>query len=146
MGTEPRRTAKEGGDRQGDGHRRGGAPLSEWVVAAVSTLLVLGMLVYLLSEGFRRPERPPSLSIRTDSIVDAPAGYLVMITLRNDGGETASNVLVHAEVVEAGGETEESEVTVDYVPVGATRSASLHFTNDPRQHPLTVRISGFMPP
>jgi uncharacterized protein (TIGR02588 family) len=130
--------AREGGRLQ--------APLSEWIVASVSTLLVLGMLFYLLSEGIRRPQQPAALVIRTDSIVEAPAGYLVMITLRNDGGETAANVLVHAEVASGAQKVEESEVTVDYVPVAAERSASLQFTNDPRQHRLTVRISGFMPP
>lgn len=146
MSTDSRRGADAGAEPPQGGQGRRGAPLSEWIVAAVSTVLVLGMLVYLLAEGFRRPHRPAALAIRTDSIVAAPAGYLVMITVRNDGGETAANVLVHAEVGGGGQAVEESEVTVDYVPVGAERNASLHFTSDPRKHPLTVRVSGFTPP
>lgn len=129
---------KQGADR--------GAPLSEWIVAIVSSVLVLGMLVFTLAEAFRRPGGPARMSVQVDSVVRINEGYLALISLRNDGGETAASVQVHGELRLGAERVEESQVTLDYVPVGADRNAALHFRHDPAAHRLLVRVVGFTPP
>lgn len=142
---EPGETRSDETPNRGSG-QQGGAPLSEWIVAVVSGLLVLGMLGYLLAEGFRRPDGPAVVTVRPDSVVPVPDGYLLMITLQNDGGDTAADVIVRGELREGGEIVEESEATVDFVPVGAERGAALHFERDPAGRDLSVRIRGFVPP
>lgn len=131
-------------ERNQGGHR--GAPLSEWIMAIVSSVLVLGMLAFTLAEAFRRPGGPARMSVQVDSVVRINEGYLALISLRNDGGETAASVQVHGELRSGAERVEESQVTLDYVPVGADRSAALNFRNDPAAHRLVVRVVGFTPP
>src|SRR5690606_22136101 len=129
-----------------DGGRAGNTPAAEWIVAAVSTALVLAMLGYTLYEALSRREGPAIILVRSDSIVTTPAGHLVMFTLRNDGGETAAQVHVRGALERNGATVEESQATVDFVPVDAERSGVLQFETNPNGATVRVRVTGFDKP
>jgi uncharacterized protein (TIGR02588 family) len=146
MSTKGAKADEPRGDGGGAREASSRAPLSEWIVAGLSTLLVLAALCFMLREALTRPDIPAVISIRTDSIIAVPAGHLVMFTLRNDGGETAARVNVQGTLSLEGETVEESEATIDYLPVEARRSASLMFRADPAVHRLELRVMGFDAP
>lgn len=126
--------------------RSGSAPLSEWIVAGVSTVLVLAMLAYTTHEAFTSSGKAPVLIVRADSVVSNEWGFLVMFTVRNDGEQTAAGVTIHGAVQADTVTLEESDATLDYVPVRATRQGALLFSVDPRRHSLRLRATGFSKP
>ena len=131
------------------GRRRPGhphTPLIEWVAALASTILVLWLLGYTAWEGFTREARPPIISVRADSVVGAPGGFLVMFTARNDGGETAAGLNVVGSLRVDTTTVEESQATVDFLPLGGERRGGLFFTRDPRSYSLELRAVGFDTP
>ena len=143
--------AKRSSRREERGGHDGGdhalkAPLSEWIVAGVSALLVLAMLVYTAAEGLRRPGGAAVLTVTADSVVTNDGAYVVMFTLTNDGGETAASVHVHGALRRNEAPVEESEVVLDYVPAGARRRGALQFRRAPAAHELILRVTGFSPP
>ena len=126
--------------------RHAHTPLVEWIAAGVSTVLVLAMLGYTLREALKGPNGAPSLSIHADSVVPAAGYYLVMFTVRNEGGETAAAVTVHGALVRGDSTIEESDASVDYVPIGGFRVGGVAFTSDPRRDSLELRVGGFETP
>lgn len=131
----------EGGGSSGQG--KDPSPW-EWVVAALSTLLVLGVLAFTGYEAATSDRVPPLLGARVDSVVAmADGGYLALLTVRNTGQSTAAGVLVEGELRRADGTAERAEATVDFVPGEGSREAGLIFRSDPRRFPLEVRVLGF---
>lgn len=122
----------------------GAAPL-EWVAAVVSALIVLGAAGFLVHEGLTEPGTPPRVTLTVDSVVAAGGGFLVEFQARNDGGRTAGGLTVEGEV-RAGGETETSEVTIDYLPAEGVQRGGLYFTLDPRSGELRLRPRGYKRP
>jgi uncharacterized protein (TIGR02588 family) len=121
-------------------------PLVEWLAAGVSAVLVLAILGYTLREALTGPNGPPSLTVQADSVVPTAGHYLVMFTVRNDGGETAAAVTVHGALQRGDSTLEESDASVDYVPIGGYRVGGVAFTADPRRDSLSLRVGGFETP
>lgn len=126
--------------------RRPHTPLVEWIAAGVSAILVLAMLAYTLREALTGPDGPPSLTVRADSVVPTAGHYLVLFTVRNDGGETAAAVTVHGALLRGDSTLERSDASVDYVPIGGYRIGGVAFTGDPRRDSLELRVGGFETP
>jgi len=136
--------SKRGRDDAASG--RSHAAPAEWVVAAVSTVIVLAMLGYTIYEGVTRDHSPPLISVRADSVVASNNGYVVVFTARNEGGSTAAAVLVRGTVRRDTTTLEESEATIDYVPIRSSAVGALIFTIDPRRYRLELRAIGFDTP
>ena len=117
----------------------------EWLAAALSALLVIGLLAVLAAQAFG-PEVPPDLRVSVDAIERAGAHNRVRFTVRNRGTETAAELLVEGELRQAGAVVERSSVVLDYVPGGAERSGGLLFAADPRAHTLAVVPRGYQEP
>lgn len=130
----------------GAGRGRGGvASPIEWMVAAVSALLVLGAAAFLLRSGAQAPS-PPRITLRVDSVVRVGDRYLVEFRARNDGRTTASGLTVEGEVRSAGNTVERSQVTLDYVPAGGSQRGGLYFGTDPRRGHMRLRPMGYERP
>jgi uncharacterized protein (TIGR02588 family) len=121
-------------------------PLIEWIAALVSTLLVLWLLGYTAWEAFTHEERPPIIAVRADSVIAAPGGFLVLFTARNEGGETAAALNVVGALRADSTTVEESQATIDFLPLGGERRGGLFFTRDPRHLSLELRAAGFDTP
>ena len=133
---------ERGEDAGGDGERPH-TPPAEWAVAGLSALLVIAMLGYTLREGLARSEAPPHLTVRVDSVVSSGAGHVVMFTVSNQGGATASDVSVQGTLARGSAPPETSEATLDYVPISASRVGGLMFTSAPSPDSLDLRVTGF---
>ena len=114
----------------------------EWVVAAASTLVVAGMIGFMLYEGIAKPSTPAAITVRAAAPERAGGGWRVEVTARNDGRSTAAALRVAGELMEGDSTVESSEVTIDYVPAGSKRRAVLWFSRDPARYRLDVRPTG----
>ncbi len=134
-----------GDDRQaGRGRKTAGkSSVWEWVAAGVGTLLVLGTVAFMLFEAFTRSGGLPVVSVRVDTVVSTPAGYLVWIRAENRGGETAASLRVEGELRSGTRVVETRETTLAFVPAEGKRYAGLVFREDPGRYTLDVRATGF---
>lgn len=126
--------------------RRSGGTAVEWSVAALSAVMVLALVGFLLHDALTRSPTPPDLDVRSDSVVSVSAGYLLALTVSNRGGRTAASVQLHGELLAGDSVLESSDAVLDYVPVGAQRNAGLQFERDPEAHAVRVRVTGYEEP
>jgi uncharacterized protein (TIGR02588 family) len=117
----------------------------EWAGAAVSAVVVAGMIVALLAGPRPDEAAPPDLVAR----VEAPArpgagGALVRFTIENGGGRAAEGVVVALHL--GGGGDVAGRVTIERVVAGG--SASGGFLVDPGRLDagLAVRVEGYVGP
>jgi uncharacterized protein (TIGR02588 family) len=123
-------------------------PFWEKVAGAVSLLLVLGVIGFLLYEAFQ-PQTAPEIVTEVQSITPQPGGYLVQFQASNRGRQTAASVLVEGALYDPAGSgepIETAEATFDYIPDQSDRTGSLVFARDPRQYDLRLQVKGFMDP
>ncbi|HEV3050771.1 MAG TPA: TIGR02588 family protein [Longimicrobium sp.] len=130
-----------------DGGEGGGVKSRwEWVAAAVSTVLVLAVVGYLLYDGVARPQTPPSVRVRADTVLQADGLWLVRFRATNHGHLTAAGVKVEGELMRADSSVETSEAVLDYVPGRSVRHGGLFFRHDPRAYRLELRALGYQEP
>jgi uncharacterized protein (TIGR02588 family) len=121
-------------------------PIWEWIVAGVGLVLVAGVIGFLIYEAFSRDRVPPDVKLSVDSVVQTRNGYLVKITVINEGGITAEGVDIEGELRRDTEPVERSRTTIDYLPPRSEKKAGLFFTRDPRQLDLQVRSLGYEEP
>lgn len=130
--------------RAGEGRRtRGSTSPWEWVAAGISLLLVLGAIGFMAYEAIGAPDGPPRIHVEVDSVVAGGDSYLVEVRIRNSGPSTAADLVVEGQLHADTGVVETSEVTIQFVPGGATRRAGLFFRLDPRLYRMEIRPKGF---
>jgi uncharacterized protein (TIGR02588 family) len=117
----------------------------EWAVAAVSTALVMSMVVTLFLSG-RREQTSPRFAVTIESIASSGPDFLVRFSIRNDGDQTAAQVIVEGKLEHGEAVPETSSVTFDYVPGGSVRRGGVLFRHDPRPGRLLLRPLGFREP
>lgn len=126
----------------------GGGQTSRWEGAAaiVSTLLVLGVVGYLLYDAVARPRTPPAVTVQADTVLKAGGLWLVRFRAENAGHGTAAAVQVEGELREGDQTVETSEAVLDYVPGESVRRGGLFFRADPRAYRLELRAHGYQEP
>ena len=120
-------------------------PRSEWIAAGIGVALVLASITVLIHSAATL-RGSPQLSVRAASTEPAGRQYLVTIEVGNQGGSTAADARIEAELRRGAEIVERSETTIDFVPPKSKRRAGLFFLNDPRAHELTLRASGYREP
>ena len=118
----------------------------EWVAAAVSTALVLFVLGLLSYDAVARPQTPPAVEVRADTVLQSGGMWLVEFEAFNRGHSTAAAVKVEGRITGAAGEAETSEAMLDYVPGRSRRRGGLFFRQDPRGRGLELRVHGYQEP
>ena len=132
---------------QRDGGEGGGAKSRwEWPAAIVSTLLVLGVVGYLLYDAVARPRTPPAVTVQADTVLKAGGLWLVRFRAENAGHTTAAAVKIEGELMEGEQPVESSEAVLDYVPGESVRHGGLFFRADPRAYRLELRALGYQEP
>jgi uncharacterized protein (TIGR02588 family) len=124
----------------------GGIPISEWIAASVGVVLVAASIAILVHSAMTSPDSAPRLSMRVASIEKAGEEFLVIIEVGNEGGSTAADARIMAELRVDGVAVEHSETTIDFVPPKSTRRAGVLFSREPRADQLTMRVSGYREP
>lgn len=118
----------------------------EWVALGVSLAAVMGVVGFLVVDGIIDEGRPPSpvVELRADTAYATAHGWLVPATVTNDG-DVAAEALVLRGTATVGGEVEEGELTVDYLPAGTSVEVSFGFSDEP-DGSVTVQVIGFRLP
>lgn len=120
----------------GQGH----IPVLEWVTAAASLVVVLGLLAFLLTSDVAPEGAVPALDARLVRVVHLPSADVAEIIVRNESPVPAAAVEIEGE---AGGEV--SHATIDYVPGYAERRIGLQFAQKAGVTP-TIRVTGYAEP
>lgn len=127
-------------------HEREAPPIAsgwEWVFAALSGLLVLGVVAYLLFEALSRRDSPPLLRVEVGATTAAAGRHVVEFWVHNDGGTTAAALQVEGVLTQDTATVETSAATLDFVPAESRRQAGLIFSRDPRRYRLEIRPLGY---
>ncbi|HJU65463.1 MAG TPA: hypothetical protein VJ596_07285 [Gemmatimonadaceae bacterium] len=119
----------------------------EWSVFAGSLVLVLATIGYLVAESIARPPSPPEIRATIGTVRATDAGFLLPVTVRNTGGQTAENVVIEVLVETSGELVERAELSFAFLPRGATREGWVVLRRDPRSAAsVTARAKGFETP
>ena len=131
---------------QRTGNHTGGNTLLELIVAFVGAIMVVGVLIFLLASALRNQGQPPSLSFDITAIQPVAGGYVVTLTVVNEGDIIAAGVTVVGQLSDGDTLIEEREMTFDYVPPQSTRRGGLFFSHDPSNGTLTFYPGGYQEP
>lgn len=115
--------------------------VAEWVSLVTSALLLLGVVVFLVSDGLREP--PPFVPAETRPRIDHARRvgdqYVVPIEVRNGGDRTLRSLEIEATYRTADGKEETQELTLDYLGEGSTTTLYLYLDQEPGRAELEVR-------
>lgn len=118
---------------------------TEWAIGIASGAVTLAVMAYLVFEAVVSSGGVPSLRVEQRLVRQVASYYVVDVTVANDGGATATDVVVEGRLGPA--ETAEvATVTVDYVPPGPGVPAILVFSRDPAGEDLGLSIKGYTRP
>ena len=120
--------------------------LLEWSVFAVGLLLILASLAYLVNESISGGKKPADIQVEAGTATHRHGGYAVPLRIRNSGDETAEEVLIRAELRNAGEILEEVDLHLPYVPRASEREAVIVLRRNPAQGRLDVRVISFQKP
>lgn len=121
-------------------------PPWERVVAGTGLALVTALLGYLLHHAIAGDHSPPNVLVDVVEIRENGDDFLVIFEGRNDGGTTASGVVITGSLSRFGIVTESASTTLDFLPAGSSRRGGLFFRHDPRELTLRLTPSGYVVP
>lgn len=119
----------------------------EWIVFAVSLVLVVSVLGYLVYDSATLGDTPPNFEFQVGKPQPQLNHFAVPVAVTNQGDETAEGVQVEV-VLESGGKEQESaEFEIAFLPRHSTREGWVTFAADPRTvDQIKVRVLGFEKP
>jgi uncharacterized protein (TIGR02588 family) len=119
----------------------------EWTVFAASAVLVVATIGYLAYDAATLGDSPPLVSVAIGNATPVPGGFLLPLTVRNDGDRAAEDVLVEVEIERADGGTERAGLAVPFVPRQARSQAWVTVRADPRTaRAIHARALGYREP
>ena len=118
----------------------------EWAILAVSIAVVVALVGYLAVAGLSgsRPAQIRAEAAPAAGVIGPDGGWLVPVTVRNDGGIAAMTVVLEGTASVAGVD-EVSEITVDVLPAESDVEVVLGFSGEPDSD-VELRIVGFETP
>ncbi|MET4685146.1 hypothetical protein [Brevundimonas faecalis] len=119
--------------------RKAGVSRLQRACALAGLLITLGVIGVLAREAFSVPA-PAILTVKAEAARPAQAGWIVEVTVANQGDLTAAAVDIEGEA--AG---ERATATLDYVPGQGRKKASLVFSTNERPEPK-LRVLGWSEP
>jgi uncharacterized protein (TIGR02588 family) len=145
--SEPQQRYAQEAVRQ-ESRGRSGRSVAEWTTLAIGAALILGLVglvTYLYVSGNNRPPvveaKPLDQEIRREA-----GAYYVPITVTNQGGRTAEEVVIQAELSTSEEAPEVAEFTIDFLAGGETVEGTVVFSADPSAGELTVDVVSFLTP
>ena len=117
----------------------------EWVVLLASLAGIAVVVGVLLVEGLSESApADPAVQLRQTEARSGGLGWIVPATVSNAGDEPAEVVVIQAETTVAG-ESETSEVTLDYLPAGSQIEIAFGFSAQPESE-ISTRLVSFQVP
>ena len=113
----------------------------EWVVFAISAVLLAGVAATLIIAGTRGGNGKPSLLVETGAPEAHGRTFRIPIRVRNVGDATAEQAHIDVELLDDGNVVEHAELTIMFVPKQSIREGWVAFRNDPRCCTLHARAA-----
>lgn len=113
----------------------------EWIVFAVSALLILGVLAVLIQTARKSHHGPPDLLIETGAGVEKHGVFQVPVTITNRGDQTAEDAQIEILLLEGDVEVERAEMEVAFVPSGSRRNGFVSFRHNPGSFAVVTRAT-----
>lgn len=121
-------------------------PIAEWVAAGLGLILTVAVIGYLLAEGLREGQAPPSLSVASEPAQRTSGGYVVPVVVRNSSDTTAASVEVRGTLMQDGEIVEERRATFAYVPGRGEAHGGMVFQHDPTRTTVGLVAEGYEEP
>ena len=118
----------------------------EWIVAAISAVIVLALFGFILFEAVTKTGDTPDIHFEIERGVAMSDGFALEVTAHNDGHVTVAGVQIEAEADLGGGESEVSSVTVDYLPAESGTEVGLVFSQEVDPERVRLRVLGYTYP
>lgn len=118
----------------------------EWIVFAVSLLLVAATFGYLIREALTTRKSPPDIVVALGEPRVGSAGFMVPVVATNRGGRTAEDVQITVTLELPGGSSQGSAILIPFLPRESKRQGWATFHSDPRSGTLRVSGVGFQSP
>lgn len=118
----------------------------EWTVFAAALAIVAGCVALLVMMMLRTKDAPPELVVTVGRAERVSSGFRIPVQVRNDGDETAEQVLIDVTLESAGEEMDRAELTIAFVPRRSVRHGFVVFGRDPQCCKITARATGFEVP
>lgn len=118
----------------------------EWVIAALSAVLVLALAGFIAFEALTRTGGEPRVALTVERMLAIADGYAAKIQVRNDGHVTISDVVIEGAISLDDGETQTASVTLDYLPAGSDTEIGLGFSQEIDPERLALRVVGYTYP
>jgi uncharacterized protein (TIGR02588 family) len=118
----------------------------EWIVFAIGLVLVLATLGFLIRESLVRDTGPPEIVARLGEPRPAREGYLVPVEVTNVGATTAEDISVPVTLDLPGGQREEAELVIAFLPRDSKRDGWVRFRGDPRRGKVSLGAIAFEVP
>lgn len=118
----------------------------EWIVFAVSLVLVAGTLGFLAWDAVQGQGSPADLSVELGRPEPRGGAWAVPVTVRNRGDETAEGVKVEVSLEAPGAPPETADFEAAYVPRRSKREGWVTFRSDPSRGRLSGRAAGYETP
>lgn len=119
----------------------------EWVIFAVGVVLVASTLGYLIYDAATVSEAPPKIEIKLGTPQAQSQQFIVPVSVKNTGDQTAENVQIEVVLESSGEEQERGEIQIAFLPRRAMREGWVTFQTDPRTaESIKTRAVGFEKP
>ncbi|HWJ87413.1 MAG TPA: hypothetical protein VNS12_05025 [Pelagibacterium sp.] len=118
----------------------------EWIVAAVSAVIVLALTGFILYEALVKTGSEPDLRFTVQRGFAMSDGYVIRAMVHNDGRATVSNVDIAAEARQPDVSPETASVTIDYLPAESSTEIGLIFSFEVDPAHLQIRALGYTYP
>jgi uncharacterized protein (TIGR02588 family) len=123
-----------------------GTPIAEWFAASCGLVLTIGIIGYLLAEGLRERQGPPSLFVANEPAQRTEGGYVLPLVVRNSSFATAAGVEIRGTLKQNGDVVEERRTTFAYVPGRGETRGGLVFQSDPNRLTISLVAEGYEEP
>lgn len=117
----------------------------EWFIFAISSLLLIAIFVFLGRESLHREKIPARLVLQIGLAEVREDGRFVAITVRNQGGEPASEVHVTVSAT-ANGTSENAVLVFDHIPPQGEREGTAGFAIGSNSTTISAHVSGYRKP
>ena len=117
----------------------------EWVVFALSTVLIISVTACLAWFALHDDEGPPRLNVKTGSPELEDGWVRIPVIVNNSGRRVAANVRV---VVSgrSGSKFHEGSFTIDFIPEGSTREGEVTFQGADVPSDVKCEVIGYETP
>lgn len=113
------------------------------IAGALLTLAVLGVLVH---DAIVHRGRPPLIVVQPSETHARGGNHQVTVIARNEGDETAAQVVIEGTLRKNGTAIETVELTFEYLSPRSEQRGGLVFANDPAQNDLELRPKSYVVP